>query len=161
MWWSGLEWVHQGHGGHLGDCRRNVVGGDTGLGWDGRNGRAVSWCWRCSGWDEKSLGCPGSCTVLEGGRWAAGESGGAAGMRECAGWWTPSPEIVNESTDAHLEGIMEESLAESLYKVVIRVKEVNSGQRSALSSVMMESHSHCLQVWSSERSSGFQNSLSQ
>lgn len=87
MWWSGLEWVDQGHGGHLGGCRRNVVWGDTGLGWDGRNGRAVSWCWCCSGWDEKSLGCPGSCTVLEGGWWAAGESGGAAGKRECAGRW--------------------------------------------------------------------------
>lgn len=58
----------------------------------------------------------------------------------------PSSETVNESTDAHLEGITEESLAESLYEVVIRVKEINSGQCSALSSVMMESHSHCLQV---------------
>lgn len=57
-----------------------------------------------------------------------------------------SSEIVNESTDARLEGITGESLAESLYKVVIRGKEVNSGQSSALPSAMLESHSHCLQV---------------
>lgn len=57
-----------------------------------------------------------------------------------------SSEIVNEGTDARLEGLTGESLAESLYKVVIRGKEINSGQSGALPSAMLESHSHCLQA---------------